>query len=291
MKGTATLFVSAPKSYDDQLVVPARDVAFEAEPSLVMNGHPNIPAMWVHGTSSTSATGVQVTDRSDPQDVEIDTHSRFIANGFDDMGGVWRPFITIGVDYFWVAPPGLAPSTDITEYRLGKELIRRHSLRFNPGDYLVSSFNSGIDDALSFTAIMVLTPFVPTGYTILSTADDQDELSVSVGNGFTLSYGDLSVSVNLISTLLNRTPVYLAVSSDGTTASMWVGTSTQNLTRRSLRIPSAQVQRMRFMLGKTHSGKAEATMGVYEFLLADHALSSSELTKVISALASTYGAS
>ena len=194
------------------------------------------------------------------------------------------------IDYLWVAPPGLSPSTDFFEYRIGKELIRRNTLRFGSGDYLVSSFNSGMDDAMSFTAFLVITPYVPTGYTVLSTTDDQSELEVKIGSKLVLSYGNLSVSTSLES-MLNRTPVYLVISNDGSTASCWSGTSTRNLKRMSLNLPTAQVQRMRFMLGKAHSGKATATMNVYEFLLADRAMSHSEIAGVVGSLSSTYGAS
>ena len=57
-----------------------------------------------------------------------------------------------------------------------------------------------------------------------------------------------------------------------------------------LSLPDAQVQRMRFMIGKAHAGKAEATMNLFEFLLYDHALSSTEVVEAVHLLSSTYGA-
>lgn len=290
MKGTSVVTVRSPSSYDDQKVVPARDRAFESEPFLVVSGHPYVPKYWAKGVSRTDMTGAHVTTRDDPTEVEMEAHSRFIASGFENMSGVWRPYLTSGVDYLWTSPPDLAPNVDDVEYRIGKELLSRPGLRFNQGDYLVSSFNNGADDAAAFTIAMVLTPLVPLGYTIVSTMDDQDELSVSTGNsGITMRYGASQVSVP-VSKFVNTTPCFLLVSSDGGTATMMVGTSTRNMVTRSLRKPEVNVQRMKFLLGKTHLGKAQASMQLFDLSIYDHTLTTSEVYRVVSRYASTYGA-
>ena len=177
---------------------------------------------------------------------------------------------------------------DRHDYRLGKELLDRAALRFTPGDYLYSSFNNGVDDATQFSMTLVISPLVPTGYTVLSTQDDQSEMSVSVDDGFVLSYGNVSAKIPM-GNRVGTTPVYLVLTNDGTSASLWVGTSAQNMVSRTIRMPEAQVQRMRFYLGKTHSGKATASMLLMDLLLHDEALDKSGVYQTVADLATTYG--
>ena len=290
MAGTAVIRVSSPARYEDSQVVPARDRSFVTEPFLVMGGFPKVPRFWLNGRSVCTADGSYVSRRDEPVDLEMDVHSRFIAHTFEDLSGVWRPWITHGVDYLWLSPSGLQPQLDRHTYRLGRELIDRAALRFVPGDYLYSSFNSGIDDALAFSMTMVISPLVPDGYTVISTKDDESEMSVSVDGGFRLNYGSLSARIPLGNRMaLGATPVFLVMTNDGATATMWVGTSAASMRSVSINMPTAQVQRMNFYVGKTHSGKATASMLVMDMLLHDKALTGAEVYRTVAELATSYG--
>lgn len=290
MAGTAVIRVSSPSRYEDSQVVPVRDKAFVSEPFLVVGGFPKVPRFWLNGRSVATADGSYVTRRDEPVDLEMEAHSRFIAHTFEELSGVWRPWITHGVDYLWLSPSGLQPQLDRHTYRIGKELIDRAALRFVPGDYLYSSFNSGIDDAIAFSMTAVISPLVPAGYTVMSTKDDQSEMSVSVEDGFVLRYGSLSATVPLGNRIrLGTAPVYMVMTNDGATATMWVGTSAASMRSVSINMPTAQVQRMSFFLGKTHSGKATSSMLVMDLLLHDKALTGAEVYRTVAELATSYG--
>lgn len=290
MKGTATVLVQAPRKLSEQKVVPARDRSFQPERSLVMRGFPKIPQYWVEGRSVLSCTGGRVTGRPDPTDVEIDVHSRFIAHNFDTLGGTWTPFLTQGVDYLMMSPPGLAPHIEQDEYRIGKEMLIRPCLWFNPGDHLITSFNQGIDDALSFSVVLAISPRTPAPYTIFSTTDDQTRLSVNVTpTGFSLSYGELENTHQSVR-LLNTTPVYVALTCGPSEARLYVGSKASSLASVALRIPANEVKRMKFMIGKDHRGKAVSSFSLFEMLLVDHTMSKDEVYRKVSALSSIYGA-
>lgn len=288
MKGSATIRVQAPTRYEDQDVVPAPSKAFESEPYLVINGWPKVPPLWVQGRSMTSSIGVFASPRDEPEDVVIDAHTRFIASGYDNVAAVWRPFQSFGSNYLWMAQIGLSPSTERVDYRLGKELLVRTGLRFNPGDYLFSNFNEGRDEALEFSIVLVLTPRVPAGYTIFTTQTDQDRLSLRLDNGFVLQYGDVSVSAPQ-SDLINVTPVYVVISVRGGTIQMWLGSSTRRILTRSLSIQQREIRNLSFLIGKSYEGKSTASMTMYEFLLFNESFDSDGAYEIISKLAYAYG--
>lgn len=290
MKGSAVMYVRAPSTLAESEVVPARDRAFVSEPYAVIRGFPQVPKYWVRSRTLASANGTFVSRRDDPVDIDLESHSRFVGNGFDNLSGVWRPFDTQGVDYLWMSPSGLEPSVDQQDYLLGKESISRYGLRFNPGDYLYSSFNKGVDDAIQFSVALVITPLVPTGYTVFATADTESELAITVDNGFQLNYANRTVRIPF-GARLNHTPVYLVLTHDGANATLWAGTSTRDLASVTMKIPTATVSRMRFYLGKTHWGKATATMNLFDFSLFAHALNKNEVHEIISTLATAYGSS
>lgn len=291
MQGTATLLVQAPASLKQQDVVPTKDHALQAEKSLVIRGFPKIPKYWVNGTSVLTNDGGRSMGRIDPVDVNMDSHSRFIAHTFDQLGGTWRPFVTYGINYLMVSPPGLAPHIEDEEYRLGKEILHRDALWFNPGDYLATSFNDGMDDALSFTIAMVVIPRIPANYTLISTTDDEEELSVQVrSTGFRLQYGSLGINVKPAIPLLNVAPVYVVLSCGLGSATLRVGSKATNMRSGTMHLPNNRLSKLKFTLGKSHQGKASASFSMFDFVLYGETMNSSEVHEVIAKLSSSYGA-
>jgi hypothetical protein len=293
-EGDVRVVVSAPETFTQQKVVPFQDLSFIPGEGLVINGFPTVPKIWVKGESLVSATGQFISStRLDPTELDINAHSRFLPNGFDDTAGVWRPFFTKGLDYYWRSPSGLSPRTEEIDYRIGKEVIRTPTLRFNIGDYLISSFNNGIDDAGSFAVALVVVPQTPLGYTLFSTQNSTHEISLDIESQISLHYGDQSGKVNYGISPAAMTPAYIIVSSNGNSATCYIGTSSRSVSSTRLVQRDLDIPKMKFTLGKTRLGKATGTFNLMELCLFDHQLntrSKPSVYDVIGQLSAAYGA-
>lgn len=295
ISGSVHPVVTSPQRYDEQEVIPIRDRAFVPQPGYIKDGFPQRPMFWVRNTSLASLDGQYLSSvRIDPTEVSLPFHTRFIPSGWDDISGIWQPYVTNGQDYFFRSPPGLAPNSEEIEYRIGKEIIRTPALRFNPGDYLLSSFNNGVDQAAEFTLVLVAMLYPPLQYTVFSTQNDVHEISVGVDNVYKLHYGTAVTSLKRNTPPGTNTPVYILLSSNGYTATLYVAHSTKTMLSTSIVQQDLDIPRMKFTIGKTRLGKAMATMSLIEFALFDRAISttsSPSLTDVVSQLSGAYGAS
>lgn len=294
--GHAHIISRAPTKYASQEAIPMRDIAYEPNDAYIRSGFPVTPKYWATARGLASAQGEFLsTARPGPTDVNYEAHSRFLPEQFDDVAGTWRPFFTGGVDYFWRAPAGLSPNKSVITYRIGREVLEVDTLRFNPGDYLLSSFNNGADDASQFSVAMAFLAETPLEYTIFSTQNEEQEITVRLDSGFHFTLGNLSASVNTRMPATAMVPCYLLLSSSGSTVKVFVGTSSRKIFSGSIFRPSGLMQQMRFTIGKAHAGKATATMNLMEFSLFDYAISTSSnpmnVYEVFNALSSIYGVS
>lgn len=287
--------ITAPGSIESSQVVPMKNRGFVPEEGPLLHGFPIAPMFWVKANTLASAEGEFLGgDRLQPTDVEMGVHTRFLAEHFDNVAGTWRPYYTEGLDYYFRSPPGLAPNIEEVEYRLGKEVITVPSLRFNPGDYLISEFNQGRDDASAFAAAMVLLIQPPLGYTVFSTQNDQHEIAVQMNNNVRLFYGNSVSSFPVGVPPTTFVPAYLIVSSNGYSVSSYLASSTKRVYSATASQMALDVPDMKFTIGKTHKGKATGTFNLMEFNLFPHELSattSPSIYDVIGELSAAYGAS
>lgn len=294
---------------DQQVVVPFQLTGYEPEPYLVRNGHPEVPSIWIQAHTSVSREGEFYSgDRYQPMDVIIPAQSRFVATDstWDSVAGLWLPAVTSGVNYYWTSVPGLAPFLDEMTYLVGKEKITRQMLRFSPGDYLISSFNSGLDDAVEVTITMAAMMRSHDAYTIFSTDSSISQISMEVDEQFSFSYAGGKGVVKTSAHPTEMIPVYLALSITPPTATMYVATSPTTISQSTVKTDSYEASQMRFLLGKTREGKATATMNVMEMSIFPYAITPTGKTEVddtgntqtqlslyqlLSLYASIYGAS
>lgn len=266
---------------------------FTAEPSVLVNGYPTVPRFWCRARTLASLEGVAYQQsRPNPTEVFMAAHTRFLAHNYDNQSGVWRPYITSGSDYFFRSPPGLSPYLNEITYRIRKELFTVQALRFDPGDYLISSFNQGRDDAHEYSIVMVMIPDVPLEYTVLSTQNSEGEIAVNLSGTYNLKYGGKTSRLSLRTPATAITPTYLVFSTDGSSATCYVASNARNIYSMKITQRMVDPYDLNFTLGKTHKGKATATMNLMELHLYNYAITTTTETSVgdvIGALSGIYG--
>lgn len=274
-------------------VVPMVDRSFEAQEGFLRNGHPVIPPIWVRGRSMASMTGEYVSrHRISAEELEIDCHTRFLADDFDATAGVWRPFFTKGSDYYFRTPAGLSPVHRHLEYRVGKEVLTVPALRFTPGDYMLSEFNRGADQAGAFSIAMVMMIEPELGYTIISSQADQEEVAVHADTAMKITYGDHTVTASAPFSPTSLVPAYVILSLDGMTATLSFGSSSTKVHSATISNRHLEMNRLKLTIGRTQQGKSTGTFHLMEFVLFDHPLnrvSEQSVTDVISRLSGVYG--
>lgn len=278
MSGAVTISKRTTTLSDDQAltVVPFQLAGFEPEPYLIKDGHPDVPALWFKTTTSVSTTGEFYSgDRYEAMDVEIPAQSRFVASDstWDSVAGLWLPALTSGVNYYWTSVPGLAPFLDEITYLVGKELITTPVLRFTPGDYLISSFNSGIDDAVDVTISFAAMMRSQDAYTIFSTDSSISKISMEVDEQFSFSYAGGAGKVKTPLRPSAMVPVYLVLSISPPNATMYVATGPTKIYSSTVKTKSYEASQMRFLMGKTRLGKATASMNIMEMAIFPYAIS------------------
>lgn len=250
-------------------LIPRKDVTFVPEDSMVVRGYPTVPRYWVRARTMASVDGsFYSSERPNATEVETGAYSRFMAHTFDNQSGVWRPFYSDGIDYYFQSPPGLAPLLETTQYRIKKEVFNVPALRFEPGDYLNSFFNQNMDDAVEFSVVMVLAPEVPLDYTIFATQNQEEEIAVHLDGQYQLSYGGVTSSlVGRNISPAQMVPTYLVLTSDGIKATLFIASSSRNIQSVTVRNRSNSMHKLAFTVGKTHRAKARASMHLIEFLV------------------------
>lgn len=138
--------------------VPFIVTSFVPEDHIVRNGFPYLPPIWVRASGMVSMEGAVYDEATDPWSINwSDAHSRFLFNDalWDDISGVLNPFQSEGIDYYFTSDVASQPRLETIEYQVGKKVKVLSSLRFDEGDSLTSSFNSGNDDASVLTLCVV----------------------------------------------------------------------------------------------------------------------------------------
>ena len=267
--------VQRPPSVDDENIVPFKLASFEPEPYMLKNGFPHVPQIWVKGEPVVSTTGeYQLSTRPAPTEEDLPgTRARWVAisETWDGIAGEWKPVSSSGINYKWTSVAGSEPSIDELDYRLGKEIFRHSAMRFTPGDFLLSSFNEGIDDATDYTIAMVASLELPTGYQVLRHGSTKATgVGISVNEDFDFTYGGVNGSVNTIQHPGQMTPVYIILSVGAPRATLWVGTAPNRMKRMQIQAPAMGSLPMQFALGRDWLDEADATMYIMDLAIFPH---------------------
>lgn len=275
---------------DGNKVRPWVTKTFTVDEHVILNGFPYVPKYWARAETAISATGEYfATDRLDPRELNLDCQARFLPGDdlWDDTAGVWRPFFSNGVDYYWEADPAHKPTPDRIEYRIGKEILSFDVLTFNPGDYLASNFNQGMDDAVEYTAVIVCSLENPTPYTIMRSEID----GVDVGETFGLSSGAVRRSVFSRQHPTQIVPCIIVMSVQRPIVSLWVIGPDRNVLYGSLITKEVDIPDLKFRLGQDLFSVSNAFMHVFEWTLFPYAVKDKNIAGQLNVyqLAALYG--
>lgn len=182
--------------------------AMVPETHLVKNGFPFLPSIWVETTTGASASGLTyLTPPLQYGSPYQGAHTRFLFNStfWDEITGVLHPVTSAGIDYSFTSSPESQPRLEDMEYRSGKKLLNVSSMRFDPGDHLVSSFNSGRDNASVVTIGIACRVYGTQDAVLLSIGDSGSNLievrtgeRVFLRNGVSETFLDTRVSPGMM---------------------------------------------------------------------------------------------
>lgn len=237
--------------------------SFLPGPAVIKDGFPVVPQIWARAEMLASTSGEFLNyDRPNPRDVMVECHSRFVAGNdlWDDIAGVWRPYDTTGVDYYWVADPAKKPTAQEYSYRVGKEVLNLDALLFQDTDELVSRFNQDLDDASELTMVLVASFDNPTNYTALTNGPR----SIRVSELFELHDGGRHNTAKTLQHPTQIAPCILIYSVRPPSATLWVVAPDRKMYTTTLTGTDEAVP-MRFTLGP-------APMRVVEVAFFDYAV-------------------
>ena len=207
-------------------------------------------------------------------------------NTWDGVAGVWRPFLTSGLNYYFQSDINSSPRKDMHSYWIGKTLYQMPSLRFDEGDALSSSFNDGIDDASSYTIAMVCTLVNGEEASLLRVGTSLSKSTeVFVSDKFRLRSTGGTAEIKGRSPA-QMTPCYLVLSVDPTTATLWVGDSYQRVA--SVSVPSyGSGDNLKVFVGDDLGGEKRLTANLFDMVIYPESIQ--DPRPILSALSSIYG--
>ena len=129
----------------------------------VMSGWPvAIPAFDIHSRSMVSCSGMALSDREPPTNVQTNALVRWVADAayYDTTTLKWNPLQT-GLNTSWIMNSGFMPDL-ITEYeyRSDNEKFYLPALNFDSdaGEFLLADFDTTLGGASGYTVLMVMSP-------------------------------------------------------------------------------------------------------------------------------------
>ena len=271
-----------------EAVVPWNLTSFIPQDNLLYQGWPDVPDIWVRGTSLTSSDGTYLnSDRPDPYSVFPNAHTRMIADDvhWDEIAGTWSPFYSGGVDYSFTSSMNPPVIEDIS-YLCGKEMIRADAYRFYPGVVLRSSFNSDRDDASEFGISMVVCLHSPTDYPLLYIGGN-NPIRIDVRDAMYLTFAGKTAKVPLLANPGSMTPLYVILMVTPTTATLYAGTGPNKLTAVQMNRPTPLTTDMIFTIGSDNLVSSNAAFHLMDFAM----FTGLGVNDVANMLSSAYGVS
>lgn len=298
IRGTGRVAIRSGKTVEGKIPIPFSSRSFIPDDSMIYNGWPMTPEIWVRAATSVTSDGTFINlDRPDPYSAPLVGMVRFIASSqnYNEISGIWNPYYSDLVDYYWTSLTTMFLE-DIT-YIIGKELVTRKALRFLPGSRMNSMFNSGNDQSQNFGLAMTLILHAPGNYPIFSVPDPNvsgDSLVViSVSDVITLSVKDPNTKITTIYYLpmlknpLSIIPLYLffLYTTEGIT--LYVGNSMYSMTTLTVSFYHPGVLPMKFIIGANNLMTPTGAFQLMDMVI----FTPSDLNQVIAMLTTIYGSS
>ena len=231
-----------------------------------------------------------------PWEAKFDgAHTRFVAmeNLWDPIGGRWEPLYSSGVDYYFSYPlGGIEPRLDEIEYTLGKNLYQFNTVRIQEETSLISSFNSGMDDASSFMISMAGSINSTERASLIRIGDSVgNSVIVDVDENFYLrnQYGTAELKPLVHPAAMK--PFYLVIINNPERTELRVSTGVSMI--HAVVIPNQDSSRsLNVVIGEDLGGTATLDMNLFELTIFPYAYGG-EMTpeQIISAMADVYGTS
>lgn len=270
-----------------------RNLALVPPPHVIRNGFPFVPDYVVASKAVLTTDGSYVPDLTYPwENIFSDDHSRFIAqeNMFDDIADKWSPFTSAGIDYYFTWTGSTTPRIEEVEYRIGKRIFPMNSIRIEPAASLISSFNSGLDDASSFMIAMA---------GIINSSENASLLRVgdTVGSAVEVTVDEYFYVRNQFGTARLTTtqhpaamvPFYLVLANDLSKSTLYMASGTSRVFRAS--VPNQVTARsLKIFIGEDVVSTRNLDLNLFEFTLFPYAYGGA-LTPlmIIEAMADVYG--
>ena len=280
----------------DSTLSPLIATSLRPEPYILRNGFPYDPSMHVTSDYLISADGSFIDESVYPWEGEFTgAHSRFVAmdNLWDPVGGRWEPLYTSGVDYYFTYPlGGVEPRLDTIDYTIGKLFYQFSSVRIQEETSLISSFNSGMDDASSFMIAMAGTINSSERASLIRVGD-------TVGNSVIVEVSDRLYLRNQYGTAELKTlthpasmsPFYLVLINDPEKTELRVSTGIKQI--HSAIIPNKDSTRsLKVTIGEDLGGNNTLDLNLFELTIFPYAFGGEmDVRSIITAMADIYGAS
>lgn len=278
---------NTPKYMVNQSIVP--------RPYVLKEGFPYTPDIHVSSDAYVSADGFYDPQNTYPWDSiygDNEAHTRFIALGdfWDDIGAVWSPIITSGINYWFTWGGTVVPRLEQIEYRIDKALYQIDSIRIPSGASLTSSFNGGVDDASSFIiAIAGVINNVENGSLIRMGTTPSTSIEVFVDEYFTVQNQYGSARLSLPKHPAAMVPLYVLLINDATSTEIRVAAGTSRT--HSIKIPNREtVRHLNLFVGEDVGGTKQLDFNLFEISVFPYAYGGG-LTpeQIIMAMSSVYG--
>lgn len=276
---------SARQSLRNSAMVPPQHV--------IRHGYPVFPKFLVESVSALTADGSYVPELTYPWEISFqDAHTRFIAqeNTFDDTANIWNPFFSSGVDYYFTWSGLIEPRLEEIEYLIGKMIYRVNSIRIEEAAALVSSFNSGMDDAASFMIAMAGVINSSDTASLIRVGDTMgDSIEVSVDEFFSIrnQYGTAVLKPTMHPAKM--IPFYMVLMNDPSRTEIYVATGTSRMYKAT--IPNQDATRsLQVFIGEDISGNKTLDLNLFELTLFPYAYGGPMTpTQIINEMADAYG--
>jgi hypothetical protein len=263
---------------------------------VLRNGFPYEPQLHVGSDYLISAEGLFIDESVMPWEADFkEAHTRFVAmeNLWDPVGGRWEPLYTSGVDYYITYPlGGVEPRLDDVEYTLGKLFYQFSSVRIQEETSLISSFNSGMDDASSFMIAMAGKINSSERASLIRLGDTVgNSVIVEVDEQFYLrnQYGSATMKTTVHPAQMQ--PFYLVLVNNPQRTELLVSTGVSKI--HHIVIPNRDATRSLVLnIGEDLDGKTTLDLNLFELTIFPYAYGG-EMTpqQIIATMADVYGVS
>lgn len=278
---------NTPKYMINQSIVP--------QPYVLRKGFPYAPAIHVTSDAYISTEGYFDPENTYPWDSiygDGEAHSRFIAlsDFWDDIGALWNPIITNGINYWFTWSGTIVPRLENIEYRIDKALYQVDSIRIPEGASLTSSFNNGMDDASSFIIAMAgMINSVESASLIRIGDTPSTAIEVLVDEFFTVKNQYGSARLNVPKHPSAMTPIYVLLINDATSTELRVASGTAR--SHSIKIPNQQtVRNLTLFIGEDLAGTKSLDLNLFEVSIFPYGYGGGlSPEQIIMAMASVYG--